>query len=213
MSENLAPAGRKVIVSHQKDNKLLKFNTSAKTFGELQTVIGLEVNIDWKATKAMLRDTKNVLDQPDSVLPEGDFVLFLFPQKVKSGMAYEGMSYNQLRSEASKRGLLKGVSSVDTKGLLKLLETDDKKKAKAEAKAATVAQPAAKPAPIAKGVPASKPVSASAPKEEADLYEKLIREMRKMVADEVAKHIPGAKVKLPSDAEIMAEANALKSRI
>lgn len=61
--------------------------TSATTFGELMVDMmqnGVDFNID--SMKAIVGETKNVLEIESALLPEGNFGLFLFPKKTKSGL-------------------------------------------------------------------------------------------------------------------------------
>lgn len=71
--------------------KLLTVETSATTLGELKK----EVNIDWNNTSVVVKDTKISLPFNDSVLPSGNTLLFVFPQKSKSG-AY---SYKEAKAK------------------------------------------------------------------------------------------------------------------
>ena len=61
--------------------KLLTVETSATTLGELKR----EVDINWNNTSVVVKDTKTSLPFDDSVLPSGNTLLFVFPQKAKSG--------------------------------------------------------------------------------------------------------------------------------
>ncbi len=71
--------------------KLLTVKTSATTLGELKK----EVNINWDNTSVVVKDTKTSLPFDDSVLPSGNTLLFVFPQKSKSG-AY---SYKEAKAK------------------------------------------------------------------------------------------------------------------
>lgn len=70
------------IVSTQASTKV-EISTSATTFGQLQEEVGSRIN--FSGTKTMIRETKTSLESVDSVLPSGDFVLFVLPQKTKAG--------------------------------------------------------------------------------------------------------------------------------
>lgn len=63
---------------------LITVETSATTLGELKK----EVRINWKDVSVVVKDTKTALPFDESVLPGGNTLLFVFPQKSKSG-AYE----------------------------------------------------------------------------------------------------------------------------
>lgn len=56
--------------------------SSATTWGELKPQIANFMSGEMKVT---VRETRNDLVNSDGILPEGDFTLFLFPIKVKSG--------------------------------------------------------------------------------------------------------------------------------
>ena len=92
----------KLKVTTQKD--LIKVESSARTFGELKSELS---NVKWDGMRVVVRETKNTLQDDGAVLPGGDFILFLVPEKVKSGMAKKSLkniataSYNDLRSHAS----------------------------------------------------------------------------------------------------------------
>lgn len=84
----------------QKD--LIVVESDARTFGELKKQL---TNIKWDGMRVVERTTKNTLQMDDAVLPATDFVLFLVPEKVKSGAVkkinVETASYNDLRSHIS----------------------------------------------------------------------------------------------------------------
>lgn len=77
----------------QKD--LVVVSSDARTFGELKKATP---NVKWDGMRVVERATKNTLQVDDAVLPATDFVLFLVPEKVKSGIDIDSASYNDLRS-------------------------------------------------------------------------------------------------------------------
>ena len=79
----------------QKD--LITVESDARTFGELKKQLA---DVKWDGMRVVERTTKNTLQMDDAVLPATDFVLFLVPEKVKSGAGIDidGSSYNDLRS-------------------------------------------------------------------------------------------------------------------
>ena len=79
---------------------LEKFEVSARTFGELKKE--LKGKIDFEGKRTVIKETKHSLDMNGSVLPDFDFILFLQPLDVKSGVDYSKMSFHKLRSECSK---------------------------------------------------------------------------------------------------------------
>jgi len=56
--------------------------SSATTWGALKPQLSEFMTGEMKVT---VRETRNDLSNADAILPEGDFTLFLFPVKVKSG--------------------------------------------------------------------------------------------------------------------------------
>lgn len=141
---------RKIVVASQQFPEPQIVESSAKTWKELKVDL-LAANISLTNTKALLKSNKSTLEVDDALVPTGDQILYLFEEKVKSGMDYSTMTYNQLRSEASKRGLLAGKASMGKAETIALLKKDDKKSSKKSASA---------PAPKAKveKKEASKPV-------------------------------------------------------
>lgn len=59
-------------------------STDARTFGELVPLLH-EQGIETVGTKAMIGETKTELSSSISILPEGNFNLFIMPAKTKSG--------------------------------------------------------------------------------------------------------------------------------
>tara|TARA_R110002126_G_scaffold47605_3_gene133359 strand:+ start:8447 stop:8683 length:237 start_codon:yes stop_codon:yes gene_type:complete len=73
---------RKVTVVSTQANDRQEVQTSATTWGELKGEISSMINGDMKVT---VRETRVNLEHEDAELPAGDFTIFLFPNKVKSG--------------------------------------------------------------------------------------------------------------------------------
>lgn len=63
--------------------------TNVTTLGELKPLLA-QREIDYSGMKMMVGETRNELSLDDAVLPEGDFKLYLMPQKTKSG-SIEGL--------------------------------------------------------------------------------------------------------------------------
>lgn len=76
---------RKIIVVSARDNSRKEVMSDATTWGALQPALDGQ-NISTTDMKAILRETKTALESNDSVLPTGEFTLFLTPGKVKSGV-------------------------------------------------------------------------------------------------------------------------------
>lgn len=75
---------RKVTVLSTKTNEQKEITTDVTTWGQLKPVLSAN-GFDPSGLKAMLQATKVTLENDSAVLPDGDFVLFLTPGKVKSG--------------------------------------------------------------------------------------------------------------------------------
>lgn len=99
----------------QKD--LVVRESNARTFGELKGELN---DIKFDGMRVVERSTKNTLQMDDAVLPATDFVLFLVPEKVKSGgrmkqIDVENASYNELRSQISMLNRVKNAG-IDIAG-------------------------------------------------------------------------------------------------
>lgn len=139
---------RKAILKLTTQKDLVTHETNAQTFGELKKDMP---QIKWSGMRVVERSTKTTLQMDDAVLPQGDFILFLVPEKVKSGRKTTGgieklpkpveeCSYNECRSHMSWLNRNKGAN-LDMSGgtddlRLQLMDYYDGKKEtpKAEAK-------------------------------------------------------------------------------
>lgn len=87
---------RKVTIVSTKNNKVKFYETAATTWGELNA----EINKDFDLSK--LKATENInkttLEHVDTVLPEGEFRVFLRPVKTKSGHDFDSMKFGELRA-------------------------------------------------------------------------------------------------------------------
>ena len=82
----------------QKD--LVVRESEARTFGELKADLS---DIKWDGMRVVERTSKNTLQMDDAILPATDVLLFVVPEKVKSGAVdIETATYNELRSEISR---------------------------------------------------------------------------------------------------------------
>ncbi len=100
---------RKVTLKLTTQKDVIEHSTSARTFGELKKELP---SVKWDGMRAVERSTKNTLDHSEALLPAGDFIVFLVPEKVKSGaeveqIDVESAGYNELRSHASQLNKLK----------------------------------------------------------------------------------------------------------
>ena len=94
---------RKIIVYSTK-GKSGSFESDAKTWGEVQSdVIRIVGDLDnLIATESV---NKTNLGHQDSILPEGDFKIFLRPSKTKSGATdFSSMSFKELRVFIAEKG-------------------------------------------------------------------------------------------------------------
>lgn len=73
---------RKVTVVSTQANDRREFQSEATTWGQLKREISSMITGDMKAT---VRETRVDLEHEEAQLPTGDFTIFLFPNKVKSG--------------------------------------------------------------------------------------------------------------------------------
>lgn len=90
---------RKVTLKVTSQKDLIHHESAARTFGELKKELP---QIKWGGMRTIERTNKTTLQMDDAVLPSTDFILFLMPEKVKSGVFdVKNASYNELRSHAS----------------------------------------------------------------------------------------------------------------
>lgn len=94
---------RKIIVYSTK-GKSGSFESDAKTWGEIQSnVKGIVGSLDNLIATENVNKTN--LGHQDSVLPEGDFKIFLRPSKTKSGATdFSSMSFRELRAFIADKG-------------------------------------------------------------------------------------------------------------
>ena len=94
---------RKIIVYSTK-GKSGSFESDAKTWGEIQSdVIRIVGGLDNLIATENVNKTN--LGHQDSVLPEGDFKIFLRPSKTKSGTTnFSSMSFKELRVFIAEKG-------------------------------------------------------------------------------------------------------------
>ena len=94
---------RKIIVYSTK-GKSGSFESDAKTWGEIQNDVRRIVG-DLDNLIATENVNKTNLGHQDSVLPEGDFKIFLRPSKTKSGATnFNSMSFKELRTFIAEKG-------------------------------------------------------------------------------------------------------------
>lgn len=121
---------RNVTLKVTSQKELIKAEVEARTFGELKKELK---NVKWDGMRVVVRETKNTLQDEAALLPAGDFILFLVPEKVKSGgdkkklkklkkIDVETASYNDLRSHASVLNNLKSAGIAMNGGTDQLRE-------------------------------------------------------------------------------------------
>ena len=71
---------RKITIYSTQAKSSQTIETSASTWGELKGELSDVGNV-----RAVVRETRNSLDTPSSKLPDQDFTLFMYPERVKSG--------------------------------------------------------------------------------------------------------------------------------
>lgn len=71
---------RKVTIWSTQERATQTIETSAQTWGELKKELSNVGN-----TRAVIRETRNTLESGGAQLPNQDFTLFLYPEKVRSG--------------------------------------------------------------------------------------------------------------------------------
>lgn len=70
------------VISTRGESKNIETNVT--TLGELKPLL-TGINIDYDGLKMVVGETRNELTADVAILPEGDFKLFLMPNKTKSG--------------------------------------------------------------------------------------------------------------------------------
>lgn len=98
----MSTSKRTVTLKITTQKNLITFESSARTFGELKAE---RPDIKWDGMRVVERVTKNTLQVDDAILPATEFLLFVVPEKVKSGAEstfdVDKASYNELRSHIS----------------------------------------------------------------------------------------------------------------
>jgi hypothetical protein len=96
----------------------VEVQSEATTWGGLKADLDA-ANVDYHNKKAVENVNRTSFVSDDSVLPEGDFGLFFFPEKVESGAGYEEMLFGELRRIHNELGL-PSLGSNPTKAQLVL---------------------------------------------------------------------------------------------
>lgn len=81
---------RKVTIVSTNTDEVFDIESSAETWGELKREGRLANIVD--GMKAIVRETKNTLENDQAIIPQSEFVLYLSPSKVKSGWTPDDIS-------------------------------------------------------------------------------------------------------------------------
>lgn len=100
---------RKVTIYSTKTKAQQVIETGVNTWGELKQLVNPEMGVN--SSKCMVRENRTTLESNEAVLPAGDITIFLYPEKVKSGIAakkddaYASLSSAKLRKACQKKSL------------------------------------------------------------------------------------------------------------
>lgn len=97
LEKTTRPERKVSVFSSGQNNRKVDIMSTATTWEELQKDFS-NAGVSHKGMDAVVRATKVTLTLPDAVLPEGDFLLYLLPQKTSSGA---DLSYKELRATIS----------------------------------------------------------------------------------------------------------------
>lgn len=75
---------RKILIFFSQDGKELTHESAARSWGELRDELSTH---DFGSKKVVDRETRHVFEVDEAVLPEGEFVLYIYPKKSKGGAA------------------------------------------------------------------------------------------------------------------------------
>ena len=101
---------RKITIYSTKTKATQEITTPVTTWGELKPLVNSEMGVG--SAKCMVRETRNTLENNEAVLPTGDFIVFVYPEKVKSGNekieedAYASFSDAKLRQACNRKSLV-----------------------------------------------------------------------------------------------------------
>ena len=101
---------RKITIYSTKTKATQEITTPVNTWGELKPLVNSEMGVG--NAKCMIRETRNTLENNEAQLPTGDFTVFVYPEKVKSGGtakegdAYASLSDADLRKACNRKSLV-----------------------------------------------------------------------------------------------------------
>lgn len=184
---------RTILVHSTKTRAEQEITTDVSTWGELKKLINPDFNVG--NAKCMVRENRTTLENAQAELPDGDFTLFVYPDKVKSGGArkksdaYADLSDAKLRSSAKMKGLAtNGVGHV----LRSRLRAYDRRNDISGADAPKTASASSKKTNKARTKPATKKVISTPEKKEGPTQEagESVEERSADAADIKADHNP-----------------------
>ena len=178
---------RKITIYSTKTKATQEITTPVTTWGELKPLVNSEMGVG--NAKCMVRETRNTLENNEAVLPTGDFIVFVYPEKVKSGNskiegdAYASLSDAKLRQACNRKSL---VSNGKAHVLRSKLRAYDKRhgfvgmdkqhlKVKGGSRSTTIKTPSVTTGAI-RG--AGSPTTAGFYKQEIDMYDMPATEMK-----------------------------------
>ena len=97
---------RKVTIYSNKTRATQEINTDVATWGELKGLISEDMMVS--NARCMAKENRMTLESAQAVLPTGDFIVYVYPTKVKSGVtedAYTELTDAKLRKACQKKSL------------------------------------------------------------------------------------------------------------
>lgn len=96
---------RKVTILFTQSSTRETLDTAAETWGELQKAISGNV----KDKNCVVRETKNTLQSTEARLPEGNFVIFAYPQESKAGAKKVAKKAKKVTKKVTKKAAKKSA--------------------------------------------------------------------------------------------------------
>ena len=137
---------RKVTIYSTKTKAQQEIETGVTTWGELKQLVNPEMGV--ATAKCMVRENRTTLESNEAQLPQGDITIFVYPEKVKSGIiddVYSPLSSAKLRRACQKKSLGTAGSDQQLKSKLRSYDKnhnisgpDAPKTTKAKARATTI---------------------------------------------------------------------------
>ena len=97
---------RKVTIYSNKTRATQEINTDVATWGELKALISEDMMVS--NARCMVKENRMTLESAQAVLPTGDFIVYVYPTKVKSGLtedAYAELTDAKLRKACQKKSI------------------------------------------------------------------------------------------------------------